>query len=167
MIELCERYDDAMNYIVRPMQLSDVTQAVELDRECFPNEKHSTPFKSDLLYNKMAYYLVACEADPIAESGEIIGLAGFWMMVDEAHIITIAVRNTHRRQGIGESLLSSAIDTAKQLKAREVTLEVRESNEAAKSLYVKYGFSEMGIRKAYYDDTNEDAIIMTKEINIL
>ncbi|MEA1959271.1 MAG: ribosomal protein S18-alanine N-acetyltransferase [Chloroflexota bacterium] len=152
-----------MNYIVRPMRLSDVPQAVELDRECFPNERHSMPYQSDLLYNKMAYYLVACEKDT-ADVGEIIGLSGFWMMVDEAHIITIAVRNTRRRQGIGESLLRSTIELAKRLEAHEITLEVRSSNKMAQSLYAKYGFTERGLRKAYYDDTNENAVIMTRDI---
>jgi ribosomal-protein-alanine N-acetyltransferase len=92
----------------------------------------------------------------------IIGFAGFWIMAGEAHITSIAVRNVCRRQGVGEVLLISVIDLAAELKARVVTLEVRVSNTVAQSLYYKYGFTQTGLRRNYYDD-REDAIIMTTE----
>jgi ribosomal-protein-alanine N-acetyltransferase len=85
------------------------------------------------------------------------------MMVDEAHIINLAVRSSSRGKGIGELLLISSIDIAAQLQARVLTLEVRTSNIVAQNLYSKYGFSEAGIRKGYYTDNKEDAIIMTTE----
>ena len=84
-------------------------------------------------------------------------------MADEAHIINIAVREDHRRQGVGELLLISIIDLATELNASIVTLEVRTSNTAAQSLYRKYGFSQVGIRKGYYTDNREDAILMSTE----
>ena len=89
------------------------------------------------------------------------GMAGIWMMVDEAHIVTIAVRKAHKNQGLGEWLLISIIELAMQLNARVVTLEVRVSNTIAQKLYEKYGFSKAGIRKKYYSDNGEDALIMT------
>jgi len=94
---------------------------------------------------------------------EIIGFAGFWVMAEEAHITSIAVRKIHRRRGIGELLLISLIDLASDLKAHLITLEVRASNIAAQNLYYKYGFAQIGLRCHYYTDNREDALIMTTE----
>ena len=94
---------------------------------------------------------------------DIIGTAGFWLMMAEAHIITIAVRDTYRRLGVGERLLVSLIDLAMQLKSHVVTLEVRTSNELAQTLYQKYGFYKTGVRRHYYTDNGEDAFIMTTD----
>jgi [ribosomal protein S18]-alanine N-acetyltransferase len=94
----------------------------------------------------------------------ITGFVGMWLMVDEAHIINIAVRGACRGKGIGELLLISSIDMATKLKATMVTLEVRVSNTIAQNLYTKYGFNQVGLRKKYYTDNNEDAYIMTTDI---
>ncbi|MBM3118761.1 MAG: ribosomal-protein-alanine N-acetyltransferase [Chloroflexi bacterium] len=93
----------------------------------------------------------------------IIGIAGFWVMVDEAHITTLAVRNAYRRQGIGERLLIAIVEMAAELKADVVTLEVRVSNKQAQALYNKYSFQIVGTRRAYYTDNGEDAILMTTD----
>jgi ribosomal-protein-alanine N-acetyltransferase len=99
----------------------------------------------------------------------IVGFAGFWIMADEAHITSIAVREAYRRRGIGEFLLIAVIDMAHELRARVVTLEVRVSNSAAQNLYTKYGFASMGLRRGYYidrrrnSDSKEDALVMTTE----
>ncbi len=93
----------------------------------------------------------------------IIGMAGFWLMVGEAHLTTIGVRNVYQRQGIGEQLLISVIDKALQLNAHVVTLEVRTSNKQAQALYEKYGFNQGGIRRGYYSDNGEDAVIMSTD----
>jgi len=94
----------------------------------------------------------------------ITGFVGLWIMVDEAHIINIAVRELHRSKGIGELLLIASIDLASRLKASVVTLEVRASNTVAQNLYLKYGFQKMGVRRGYYTDNREDAFIMTTDI---
>jgi len=93
----------------------------------------------------------------------LMGFAGFWMVADEAHITNIAVREIHRLQGIGELLLISVIDLATELKAGIVTLEVRVSNNAAQKLYYKYGFTQVGLRRGYYIDDKEDAVLMSAE----
>ncbi len=99
----------------------------------------------------------------------IIGFTGFWVMADEAHIINIAVREAYRRQGMGELLLISVIDLATEQKARIITLEVRVSNTVAQSLYAKYGFTEVGVRKGYYidrgyhTDDREDGLLMSTQ----
>ena len=91
----------------------------------------------------------------------IVGFAGFWIMADEAHITNIAVRNIHRRQGIGELLLIALVELAAKLDARIITLEVRASNITAQSLYSKYGFTQVGLRRGYYTDDKEDGVIMS------
>jgi len=101
-----------------------------------------------------------------SERQYILGFAGFWIMADEAHIISIAVRESYRRQGLGELLLISTIDLARELKARIITLEVRTSNTAAQALYCKYNFLQAGLRHDYYRDAKEDALLMsTEDIN--
>ncbi len=96
----------------------------------------------------------------------IIGFAGLWLMVDEAHITTIAMHPDYRRKGLGEFMLVSLIDIAYNIGANWVTLEVRVSNYTAQNLYRKYGFHEKGLRQKYYSDNQEDALIMwTDEIN--
>lgn len=106
---------------------------------------------------------------PPQREHQIIGLAGLWLMADEAHITTIAVREAYRRQGLGELLLFSIIDLARELKARIVTLEVRASNTAAQRLYTKHGFTRVGLRKGYYVDrgyqveNREDGLVMSTE----
>jgi ribosomal-protein-alanine N-acetyltransferase len=96
----------------------------------------------------------------------IIGFAGLWLMVDEAHITTIAMHPDYRRLGLGEFMLVHLIDISYDIGAKWVTLEVRVSNSTAQNLYRKYGFREAGLRHRYYSDNQEDALIMwTDEIN--
>lgn len=92
--------------------------------------------------------------------GQIVGYGGLWLVVDEAHITTIAVDPTHRGRSVGELLLINLIDQASELNATWVTLEVRKSNTTAQNLYLKYGFRTSGVRERYYTDNGEDALIM-------
>ena len=91
----------------------------------------------------------------------IAGFIGLWHMVDEAHVVSIGVRTEYRGLGLGEMLLLSAIEQSIEHELRHVTLEVRVSNHVAQNLYKKYGFTERGLRKGYYTDNREDALIMT------
>ena len=100
--------------------------------------------------------------DPVTES-RILGFAGMWLLSDEAHITSIASHKDHRRQGIGEALLISLIEMAIAKKARILTLEARVSNQIAQNLYYKFNFDKLGVRKAYYLDNKEDAVIMSTE----
>jgi len=102
-------------------------------------------------------------ATPRLTDEYIVGMAGFWIMVDEAHIITIATRYAYQRQGIGEWLLIASLDAAMELKANVITLEVRVSNKPAQELYLKYAFQHVGLRRRYYTDNGEDALIMATE----
>lgn len=91
----------------------------------------------------------------------IVGFLGTWYMHDEAHIVSVGVRSDYRGFGIGELLLIGAIEQAQKRRMQAVTLEVRISNHIAQNLYKKYGFEKMGVRKGYYSDNREDALIMT------
>jgi ribosomal-protein-alanine N-acetyltransferase len=93
----------------------------------------------------------------------IIGFAGLWLMLDEAHITTIATHPDYRGRGLGELLLCSMTKIAYDIAAQRITLEVRVSNTVAQNLYRKYGFVVVGTRRRYYSDNNEDAYIMTTE----
>ncbi len=97
------------------------------------------------------------------EKGDIIGYAGFWLIFDEAHITTIAVHPKYRRQGLGEKLLQEMIETGYEKNAKWFTLEVRASNIAAQNMYYKYNFKSLGLRRKYYQDNDEDALIMWTE----
>lgn len=103
---------------------------------------------------------------PSPDLASIVGFAGLWLMVDEAHVTTIAMHPNYRRRGLGELMLASLVDIAYEIGARWVTLEVRVTNYNAQNLYRKYGFREAGLRHRYYSDNQEDALIMwTDEIN--
>ncbi|NJK80209.1 MAG: ribosomal protein S18-alanine N-acetyltransferase [Chloroflexaceae bacterium] len=93
----------------------------------------------------------------------LVGYAGVWVTLDEAHVTTIAVDPQHRGRGVGELLLNNLIDLSLEMGATALTLEVRESNASAQQLYLKYGFTPSGRRKRYYTDNGEDAIIMWTE----
>jgi ribosomal-protein-alanine N-acetyltransferase len=94
------------------------------------------------------------------DPGPVLGYGGFWLLVDEAHICTIAVDPHWRCRGLGELLLLSLLERGMALNASRSTLEVRASNQAARALYLKYGFEIVSRRKRYYTDNNEDAYIM-------
>jgi ribosomal-protein-alanine N-acetyltransferase len=176
-------------YIIRPMKYKDIPQVAQIDREAFPGEwvfRSQSAYKQDL-NNPSVRYIVASNKRDVSEPEEqetqkppwfkrlfsseryfnvsenIVGFSGFWMMMKEAHIIAIGVRDSHRRLGIGEGLLIATIELAQILKANVVTLEVRASNETAQGLYRKYGFQVIGRRPRYYSSDGEDAIIMSTD----
>lgn len=105
----------------------------------------------------------AAEVAAAQDAQFIVGYASIWMMVDESHLTSIAVRHSHQHQGIGELLLIAIIKLSLEMKAQVVTLEVRASNHSAQALYHKYGFKNVGIRRRYYTDNSEDAVVMTTD----
>lgn len=156
---------EKLSYYVRLMHKEDIAQVTEIDRAAFPSQWPPVNYEREL-QSWLAHCIVACEeSDEPPPPGKeyITGFAGFWMMVDKAHITNLAVREIHRRRGIGELLLISMIDLARELNAHSLTLEVRASNIAAQSLYGKYGFTRAGLRRRYYTDNKEDAVLMSTE----
>ena len=112
----------------------------------------------DELSNNLAHYFCAKDIN-----GNLIGYIGSWQIIDEAHITTVAVKEEYKRQHIGEALLCTVIENCLANMIKYLTLEVRVSNEPAIKLYEKYGFKSLGTRKGYYQDNNEDALIMWTE----
>ena len=140
--------------VIEEMRLDDIDAVQEVERASFPVPWPANAFRHELTQNKNAQYIVAREGD------HIVGYAGLWLSLDEAHITTFAVLPEHRRRKIGERMLLSLFERAEKLGAEWLTLEVRASNMPAQRLYEKYGFKPAGIRRRYYSDNNEDAIIM-------
>ena len=143
--------------LIEDMTLADVDGVQEVERASFPVPWPANAFRHELTQNKNARYLVAREGD------RVIGYAGLWLSLDEAHITTFAVHPDRRRRKVGERMLVRIFDLASDLGAEWLTLEVRASNMGAQRLYEKYGFRPAGIRRRYYSDNNEDAIIMWTE----
>jgi len=140
--------------------------ACDGDESLEPAEEAVLPEKTGLIFRLKRFFgLNRISGDGLSSSiGQYItGFVGCWIMVDEAHITSIAVREAYRRQGIGEMLLINVIDLALERKATVVTLEVRVSNIDAQALYTKYGFDKVGLRKGYYTDNREDAIVMSTD----
>lgn len=139
------------------MRMADLPEVEAIERASFTTPWPPNAYRSELSENRLASYLVARIGD------RVVGYAGMWLMVDEAHITTFAVHPSWRRRRIGERLLLAMLDLAATRRAREATLEVRVSNLAARRLYEKYGFRPVGVRPRYYSDDGEDALVMTTE----
>lgn len=136
------------------MNLMDLDDIMEVERLSFTLPWSREAFYRELTDNPYAYYIVA-DID-----GKAIGYGGVWIVVDEAHITNIAVRPEYRGKKIGETLLKQLQNLAREKGAKTMTLEVRVSNHVAQNLYRKLGFKNGGIRKGYYTDNFEDALVM-------
>jgi ribosomal-protein-alanine N-acetyltransferase len=139
---------------------------VVYDNERLINNSNPLPKERESIFNGLLPWRKPKihSVDQLLANYYIVGFAGIWMLADEAHVTNLAVRQDYRGKGIGELLLLSTVDLASELKASFMTLEVRASNQVAQSLYSKYGFAQMGVRKGYYLDNREDAIIMSTDI---
>lgn len=176
-----------MKFYIEPMQAEDVPEVSEVERQCFTNPWPQSAYRRELRNAQNNSYIVLRRTDePASENGDmsgeargrlgllpfrrrtavqqhadqIIGFAGMWVVMDEAHVTTIGVLPEFRGLGLGELLLVTLFSDAMRRGAEWVTLEVRVSNESAQALYHKYGFSRQGVRRRYYSDNGEDAYIM-------
>jgi len=139
------------------MQPSDLDEVLAIERVSFPTPWSRGAFMAELFDSSRSCYLVA------KLNGRVVGYIGVWLILDEAHITNIAVHPCYRRRGIGRKLLRSMMRVAASRGAKRMTLEVRASNIGAQRLYEQLGFTSVGVRRGYYHDNNEDAIIMWKE----
>lgn len=135
----CEDLDDLM-------EVNNLSFNIPWSRESFESE----------INNKLAHYFVA------HVDNKAIGFGGMWIIIDEGHITNIAVHPNYRGTGIGDSILKAMLDYCSSKEVKAMTLEVRASNTRAQNLYTKHGFIEEAIRKKYYEDNGEDAILMWK-----
>ncbi|SNX53091.1 ribosomal protein S18-alanine N-acetyltransferase [Thermoanaerobacterium sp. RBIITD] len=141
---------------IRCMKKCDIDKVLEIENLCFSVPWTRESFLMEITKNKCAHYIVA-EVD-----GKTVGYGGFWVVIDEGHITNIAVHPDFRGLGIGSAIVEGLINLAKKKGITSMTLEVRATNFIAQSLYKKYGFRPVGKRRGYYQDNNEDAIIMWK-----
>ncbi len=139
---------------IAPMTAADIPAVLEIERRSFPTPWPRDAYTHELDHNRTAVYLVAHRDETL------VGFAGMWVVMDEAHITTIAVDPPVRGQGIGERLLIALIDRASERGGRWIQLEVRRSNVVAQNLYRKYRFRDVGVRRHYYSDNGEDALVM-------
>jgi len=167
---------------VAAMTLEDIPAVIAIERASFPRPWPERAYRYELTENPNAHFIVARLPTPVVaplvspwrrlasrlglvalplNRAMIVGFAGMWIQVDEAHIATIATHPDWRGRGVGQRILLALLRTAQRCQAQTVTLEVRVSNLVAQRLYHKFGFQEVGRRKAYYQDNREDALLMT------
>jgi ribosomal-protein-alanine N-acetyltransferase len=159
-------------FTVEPMILADIPAVVAIDHLSYSMRWPGRAYDDELQKNEFAHYFVVrttlphpLHPTPVEEPGgpaaAVIGIGGFWLLADEAHIGTVAIHPDWRGRGLGEWLLLHLLEAGQTLGATVATLEVRPSNRVALALYAKYGFEQVGRRIGYYDDNGEDALILT------
>ena len=136
------------------MTVDDLDQVMEVEVNSFTIPWSQEAFFNELTKNQFARYLIV-EVDQ-----KVVGYCGVWIIIDEAHITNIALLPEYRGLKLGEALMGKVMELAREMGALRVTLEVRVSNERAQNLYRKFGFEEGAIRKQYYTDNMEDALVM-------
>ena len=146
--------------IIRPMRLDDLESILEIERVSFTTAWSSEAFKGELKENEYARYLC------LEVEGQVIGYMGLWFILDEGHITNIAITPNHRGQHWGKFLMRSVMGKMVEQGMERMTLEVRVSNLLAQSLYKSLGFTAAGVRKGYYADSGEDAMIMWAELGM-
>jgi [ribosomal protein S18]-alanine N-acetyltransferase len=138
----------------RNMTVDDLDDVMEVEVNSFTVPWSREAFFNELTKNQFAQYLVV-EVDQ-----KVVGYCGVWIIVDEAHITNIALLPEYRGMRLGEALMAKVLEIAREMGALRMTLEVRVSNNRAQNLYRKFGFEEGAIRKQYYTDNMEDALVM-------
>ena len=145
--------------VVRPMRLEDLRQVQEIDRASFSLPWPPSSYRYELVKNQYSLLYVA-EAHFPSEAPRVVGMIVVWLIVDEAHIATLAVHPGYRRQGISQRMLTIALRESIRKGAHLATLEVRSQNKIAQALYQRFRFKVVGRRPRYYQDNNEDALLM-------
>lgn len=143
--------------VIRRATEKDIKRIADLDKLCFSTPWSENAFDRELKENELAFYILA----EVKDTGRIVGYAGVWLINEEGHITNVAVHPEYRRKHIGMAIVEVLMkESRKRADTRTFTLEARKSNVAAIELYKKFGFSEVGIRKGYYQENNEDAVVM-------
>ena len=142
------------NALIRRMTIDDVPQVHAIEQATFPLPWSLADFTYEMTSNPVARYVVA------EQEGVLLGFAGAHIILDEGHITNVAVIKEARGHGLGRLLMDALMQLAANLGARYLTLEVRASNAAALALYQSFGFIKVSVRKKYYEDNGEDALLM-------
>jgi ribosomal-protein-alanine N-acetyltransferase len=141
---------------ITAMKTEHLEQVFEIERGSFSSPWSYKELLREITENNMAVYIVALY------EGNVVGYAGLWHIITEGHITNVAVKEEYRGRGVGRLIMRRLIEAARERAMTGVTLEVRVSNQNAQRMYTSLGFKPEGFRKAYYDDTKEDAVIMWK-----
>ena len=144
--------------VVEPLAHDDIDDVLALEEAAFTNPWTRAMYLAELENSSISYCFLARDAERRA-----VGFCSFWRVLDELHINNLAVLPQFRRTGIGSMLLTFVLKKGVELGAKRATLEVRRSNEAAKALYERFGFSVAGVRAAYYSKPVEDALVLWRE----
>lgn len=139
---------------IRKMDIADLPQVLEVDKQSFTTPWPKDIFVQEIVQNLHAHYFV------VEKDTEVIGYVGCWIVADDAQITNIAVHPAHRGQSLGERLFSYVLQYAISMGVTRLSLEVRVSNHVAQQMYRKFGLVPGGIRKNYYTDNQEDALVM-------
>ncbi len=139
---------------IEPMVEADIQPVMRIEAQSFSTTWPSNAFYNELRDNALAHYFVG------RAGGRIVAYGGIWVILEDSHVTTIAVASEERGRGYGEAVLLHLLDDAVARGAAWMTLEVRESNAVAQTLYRKYGFTTVSTRKGYYSDNNESALVM-------
>jgi len=142
---------------IRAMEMTDIDAVLKVEEVSFVTPWSRAAFAAEIGDNDLACYLVS------EVEGQVVGYAGMWLILDEAHVTNVAMLPAFRGRGLGRMLMNSLCEVAKAMGAGRMTLEVRPSNIAAQRLYGKMGFVRRGVRPGYYTDTGEDALIMWRD----
>lgn len=145
------------NLEIRRMRPSDVSDVMEIESISFGRHHWSEESFYNEMNNQVGRYYSLIHTD----INKLIGYLGFWLIADEAHVTTVAVKPEYRGNSLGELMLTQCLERCASQSIHWVTLEVRVTNYTAQNLYYKYGFASVGIRPKYYQDNQEDALIMT------
>ena len=143
--------EEGVGLTLRPMTVEALPTVVDVEAASFPEPWPLHLFQAELAQPSRVYLVV--ERD-----GAMCGFGGVMLVGEDAHVVTLAVVPYERERGVGSLLMVSLVEAARELGARNLTLEVRSSNEAAQHLYRKFGFEEVGLRRDYY--RTEDALVM-------
>ena len=142
-----------MSIVIRTMKKGDIDAVHEIETLSFRTPWTKAALRSELT-NTVAHYLV------LVEDGCVLGYCGMWVMFDEAHVTNLAIHPHIRGRGLSKALLFRSMEWAEELGANAMTLEVRETNHIAQRLYEGFGFVQQGLRKGYYEDTGENALLL-------
>ncbi len=143
-------------YLIQPLTPADLDAVMEIERLSF-----RTPWLRQAFEDELARPWARVEVLRDAVTGRPVAFADYWLVADELHILNIATHPEARRQGHGARLLRHILEVARRASYRTVELEVRRSNLAAQALYHRFQFRQVGIRPRYYEDNDEDAVLMT------
>ena len=147
-------------YIFRKAILKDIDDILNIEKIAYGKHHWSKDVFTKEFKNQYSTYFV-CEYN--TDKPKVIGYIGYWQIEDEGHITTLAISNSYKRKHVADKLLYILMNDARSKDIKWLTLEVRLSNLPAINLYKKYNFKQLGIRKKYYQDNNEDALILWTE----